>query len=109
MYFYLEIPLLCIGITLWIFCCYYVKQRREDGQEELRFRRSPSVYVIPLYDEEQGDTYEDCYGQPYREPTESQQEMGLPPPYRLEPPSYMDGAPPSYSDLYRDSSGRTVT
>ncbi|KAM7381881.1 hypothetical protein PAMA_012640 [Pampus argenteus] len=92
----IEVSILCIiGMMLWIFFCYFEMKHR--GQEGClpRPNNSPSVYVIPIYEEEREEEEEimGLYG--YFQPP--------PPPYRLEPPSCPDPSqpytnPPPYSE-----------
>ncbi|XP_029312762.1 extensin-like [Cottoperca gobio] len=100
----IELPLMCAGIILWVFCCHFAKKRREAAGRPPRPSNSPSVYVIPIYDEEREeneevmDEYEAYFQPPYREPPMyCSGNVPPPPPYRLEPPSYTD-PPPSYTD-----------
>ncbi|XP_041819184.1 ENHANCER OF AG-4 protein 2 [Chelmon rostratus] len=104
----IEIPLLCFGIVLWILCCYFAKKRREANQEEeeegrnLRHTDSPSVYIIPVYEEEQDEEQMDIYEAYFQPPNGNppmycSRNLTPPPPYSLEPPSDPD-QPPSYTD-----------
>lgn len=102
----IEIALMCVGILLWAFCYHFVRKRREAERLSTMPANSPSVYVIPIYEEEQVgeedeemmDVYEAYFQPPYREPPMYCSRNVSPPPYRFEPPSYPD-PPPSYSDL----------
>ncbi|XP_049916366.1 uncharacterized protein LOC126400010 [Epinephelus moara] len=106
-YIALEIPILCTLIIMWIYCCHFAKKSREaESCPPSRPTYSPSVYVIPLYEEEREeeedeevmDTYEAYFQPPYRDPPMySSGDVSPPPPYRLDPPSYPD-LPPSYTD-----------
>nr|CBN81255.1 Uncharacterized protein [Dicentrarchus labrax] len=99
----IEIPLLCFGITLWILCCHFAKKHREAEGWPPTPTNSPSVYVIPIYEEEREDEevmdiYEAEFQPPHRDPPMyCSRNVGPPPPYRFEPPSYPD-QPPSYTD-----------
>ncbi|CAL9698921.1 unnamed protein product [Knipowitschia caucasica] len=106
-YYFLEIPLLCVGIPFWVFCCYYVKQQRREGDEEALVMEAQSVYVIPVCEEDPDRMFETRYA--HRDgPDYCPRDLGLPPPYRLEPPSYMEAAPPSYADVFRDTAPATT-
>lgn len=79
--------MLCFGIVLWIFCCHF-KKRREAERRRLRLTNSPSVYVIPIYEEEQEDEevmdiYEACFQPLYTDPAMSSGNVSPPPPYRV--------------------------
>ncbi|CAN9508523.1 unnamed protein product [Ophioblennius macclurei] len=103
----IEIPLLCICIVLWIFCCHVAKKRREAEGWSSGLDRSPSVYIIPMYEENQEeeegeggvvDMYEAYFQSSNSEPPiYSSRDANPPPPYTLEPPAYPD-PPPSYTD-----------
>ncbi|CAK6964094.1 Uncharacterized protein FSCOSCO3_A029364 [Scomber scombrus] len=104
--FALEIPLFCIGVTLWILCCHYAKKNCEAEDSPLTPSYNPSVYVIPIYEEEQEEEEEyihEAYVQPpYRDPPMYvSRNVSPPPPYRLEPPSYQEvqilDPPPLYA------------
>lgn len=77
--------MLCAAVILWIFCCYYVKKHRDDEEEaSSRFSDSPSVYVIPVHEDEQHDIYEAHYGSRCRVSRDyCPMDMGPPPPYRV--------------------------
>lgn len=83
-----RILLLCFGIILLVFCCFAVKQRQEAEGRTLRSSNSPSVYVIPIYEEEEDeevmDTYEAYFQDIYRDPpVYSTGNISPPPPYMV--------------------------
>lgn len=101
----IEIPLLCICIVLWIFCCHVAKKHREAEGWPSGLDHSPSVYIIPMYEEpqEEGDgegeeelmdMYEACFQSSNIYPPGAARP---PPPYTREPPAHPD-PPPSYTD-----------
>ncbi|XP_042364522.1 extensin-like [Plectropomus leopardus] len=106
-YIALEIPILCVVIVLWVFCCHFAKKHSEaELSPPPRPAYSPSVYVIPIQEEEREEEEDEevmaeyeAYFQPrYSDPPMyCSGDVSPPPPYRLEPPTYLD-PPPSYTD-----------
>lgn len=126
-----RIALLLLGLVLLLFCYRFTKRHREE-EDWSPSPGPPSVYVIPIYEEEQEDgreINEAISPPPCRDPPMYSRNISPPPPYRvqhwvhshtfiifqdefnqkwallyfqLEPPSYQD--PPAYSELPWSSS-----
>ncbi|XP_040923349.1 proline-rich protein 3-like [Toxotes jaculatrix] len=104
----IQIPFFFIGIVLWILCCHLAKKQRET-EDWASSSSSPSVYIIPIHEEEEDEEVMDIHAPyfhpPYRDPPVYSSGNVSPPPYWLEPPSYSDPPPsypeppPSYTDL----------
>lgn len=100
----IEIPALCICVALWIFCCHVAKKQREAEGWPSGADHSPSVYIIPMYEEDQEEEEEDeerevmdVYEAYFRSADDFSRAAGPPPPYTPEPQVYPD-PPPSYAD-----------
>ncbi|XP_074518765.1 uncharacterized protein abi3b isoform X2 [Halichoeres trimaculatus] len=105
--FVVGIPMLVVSIFLWILYC-YLKMTHKGGEgaesQPLGEADFPSVYVIPIFEEQLGnremvDVQEAPRLFPYRDPPiNSTRGVSPPPPYgELDTPPYQD-APPSYWD-----------
>lgn len=83
-----RIPLFCLGITLWILCCQYARKKCEEEDSPLTPGFAPSVYVIPIYEEEreegEDDSHEAYAYPPYIDPPMyMSRNVSPPPPYRV--------------------------
>lgn len=94
-----EIPLLCFGVILWIVCYQFVKKKRKRTVDcSPSLPQPPSVFVVPVSEEQESQTDpHEAHVQPPDgdPPVYSTIHVSLPPPYKLEPPTYQE---PSYTD-----------